>query len=1067
MPGEDDDLSMRATLDDAVSAVLARIEQRLDSLEGKLVEVNVAGRAAGEGVEEGAEQGEQALREEETQADKTKESVKGLGDETERSSKKTDAATSRWQRYQKQLGKTAKQLGGFGRVMKAVKFTLFIGLAFAAAGALAALGAAAVMATGGLMQMVPGLAALAPVGIAVMLAMKAAKLGMEELQPQVDVLKGKFDGLGAAVARGGLRQGLDYMIDRIDPFVSVLESGFERIGSSLGFGAEAMTNFITTSARLDQVDRLFVGFEQILDRLIPGVFSLSGGMMNLLDASMPAGKELAAMFSRAAASFDGWAAAQLRSGNAQLVMLNSLELLKRAGSVLGDVIAGLFRIFQIAGHEAGWMGLSIEAAAAKFRAWTESLAGGLAIRQYFIDSIPAIKEMALLIGDLLKMFFGLAASGDVAPLINQLRTEFLPAIGEALAMISGQGGLLPSVLSAGTELAKMFTSLDLGAITFLVTMFANLVTGITSFIANTPGMSTLVSLFALLWVVGGAVLSIVTAMIGAWTWLTVAVAGTGQLTVAQMLLNRTLVFGRNMLTILQLWWIGLGGTMGVVTTIMGAVRTAALFMWSALLTPIGLIIIAIVAVIAIIVLLWNNCAWFRDAVLAAWTWIQQAAINTWNWIRDAAINTWNAITGAVAVAVGVISAIWNWLWTNVFKPVIDFIIGYWTVVWNIVSFVVQTAVFIIVGIITLLALLLQAIWWVIATVATWVWQNVILPVIQFVAGIVIAIWTAIVAFFTWVWGIIVQQATFAWGIITAAAQAVGGFLMAIWNGIVAFFTWVWGIIVQQAQAAWSNIMAAVSAVVNWLRPVWEPIAAFFSGLFSNIATAGRSAFDGIRAAAGVVASVVRGAWDAVAGAVKGAYNAIARGWNSIPSITVPAWVPLIGGSTFSLPKLPTLWHGGKIAFDSAIVGEHGPEPLIGPSGQYMGMLGANGPEIASGLPRGGYVVPNLDTLTRMPGLLKTLPSGVGAAVARSVPGYAGALAPAARTTVVAPPAAAGRDRGDAAMAGALHAVARAVAERPPPIAASGPDVEEQVFAALRRWEQRKAIRSKYTYGGTS
>lgn len=50
--------------------------------------------------------------------------------------------------------------------------------------------------------------------------------------------------------------------------------------------------------------------------------------------------------------------------------------------------------------------------------------------------------------------------------------------------------------------------------------------------------------------------------------------------------------------------------------------------------PIALVALAIAAVIAIIVVLWNKCDWFREGVLAIWEAIKEGAINAWNAITE-------------------------------------------------------------------------------------------------------------------------------------------------------------------------------------------------------------------------------------------------------------------------------------------------------------------------------------------------------------------------------------------------------------------------------------------------
>lgn len=86
------------------------------------------------------------------------------------------------------------------------------------------------------------------------------------------------------------------------------------------------------------------------------------------------------------------------------------------------------------------------------------------------------------------------------------------------------------------------------------------------------------------------------------------------------------------------------------------VWTAAQWLLNVALTanPIGLIIIAIAALIAIIILIATKTTWFQTA--------------------------WKFMVKAVGAA-------WNWLWSNVIKPVIDFIVGYFKFLISIVTWV--------------------------------------------------------------------------------------------------------------------------------------------------------------------------------------------------------------------------------------------------------------------------------------------------------------------------------------------------------------------------------------------
>jgi hypothetical protein len=345
----------------------------------------------------------------------------------------------------------------------------------------------------------------------------------------------------------------------------------------------------------------------------------------------------------------------------------------------------------------------------------------------------------------------------------------------------------------------------------------------------------------------------------------------------------------------------------------------------------------------------------------------------------------------------------------VLKPVID----YFVALFQFAVFVVQAAWAILTG--------------AIAAAWNWLWSTVIKPVIDFFVAAWNAAMTAISAAAGFVWSAISAGITIFWGWLQPIFSTIGSAGSAVWAAISTAASIVWGAI----KTGWSA--------------VWD----FLSGIWQKLQGAGTGVWDAIKSAANAVGDTVKGVWNAIKTAVSGAWNFLARGWNSIPSVSIPDWVPIMGGKTFSLPKLPMLWKGGEVpGGGSAIVGEHGPEPLV-VNGRYSGMVGAGGPEVAS-IPKGGYVVPNLDTLRALPGLAKTIPSGVARAVASRVPGYAAQGG--------------GGDSGTAGLATAVRRLAQVVDERPPPIVANSADVAREVEEKLRRLQAERELRRKYSYG---
>lgn len=82
-----------------------------------------------------------------------------------------------------------------------------------------------------------------------------------------------------------------------------------------------------------------------------------------------------------------------------------------------------------------------------------------------------------------------------------------------------------------------------------------------------------------------------------------------------------------------------GAISGVVGFVSGTVIPAI----TAVVAAIGWVPIAIAAVIAIIILLWNKCEWFREAVTAVWTAIKSATVAAWNAIGTFLANLWSGI----------------------------------------------------------------------------------------------------------------------------------------------------------------------------------------------------------------------------------------------------------------------------------------------------------------------------------------------------------------------------------------------------------------------------------------
>lgn len=242
---------------------------------------------------------------------------------------------------------------------------------------------------------------------------------------------------------------------------------------------------------------------------------------------------------------------------------------------------------------------------------------------------------------------------------------------------------------------------------------------------------------------------------------------------------------------------------------------------------------------------------------------------------------WTNVTTALGTA-------WQWLWDTVLNPVFTAIGAVFTWIYNNIIMPIVTGIMIYIGL------------W--AAVITWLWNTVLSPVFN-----------AIGAVFNWIYSNVIspiigyiQLAIQGWGLVFQ--WLYGNIIKPVFDGVAAAFRWVWGTIIQ-------------------------PVVNFISGAITNVGNTVRSVFGGIGSFIGsafqAALNVVRGPINGIIGLV----NSAIRGLNSL-RVTIPDWVPIVGGQTWglSIPTIPMLARGAARAPGTFIAGERGPELVVGAPG---------------------------------------------------------------------------------------------------------------------------------------
>jgi phage-related protein len=274
----------------------------------------------------------------------------------------------------------------------------------------------------------------------------------------------------------------------------------------------------------------------------------------------------------------------------------------------------------------------------------------------------------------------------------------------------------------------------------------------------------------------------------------------------------------------------------------------------------GPIILPIFALVAAAKFLWNNWdkIWkdIQGAFLVAWHAVDaglQALQRAWNtaWGAFAAVigPVWNGIRAVVVGAISVISsvistgmnavrAVWNGIWSRVSADV--------AIVWNAIRPIIQTGISIISSAISTGMSVVRTVW------------N--------------AAWTAISAIVSAVWTVIRPIIQVGMTIISAAVSAGMTVVRAVWN------------------AAWTAISAVVSAVWAVIGPIVRVGIAAISAVVSTGMTVIRTAWN---AAWTVISTILSAIWTVIKAVVKAGmdwiFSPISTGMNAIKTVFSTVW----------------------------------------------------------------------------------------------------------------------------------------------------------------------------------
>lgn len=337
--------------------------------------------------------------------------------------------------------------------------------------------------------------------------------------------------------------------------------------------------------------------------------------------------------------------------------------------------------------------------------------------------------------------------------------------------------------------------------------------------------------------------------------------------------------------------------------------------------PIGLIVVAVVALVAGILWLWNNVAGFRNFWKAAWADTVKIAQATWTFLKNVFLEGWTYIKVTA-------QAFWAYL-----KPL--FMAG-----WNAIKVVIDAFVAI-----TKAAIANVTAWWAshgaeVMTVAKAIW-SFIYTIVKLYWGLVVTEvkigWTIIKTLFDVFWPPIWAVVKMLWenivGTFEVAWTIVSNAVKIGWAGILAVFKIAWATLTMAVKVAWDIIVGIFSVALDlvtghWSK-AWNDLLSMCHAIFGNIQSYISAVWNAIvnlfHSVVSGIAGIFSGVYNAIVGPFERAYNAVVGIVSSIKNQASSAMSSVGGFFGFAHGGIVGAAASGGPRSGLTMVGEHGRE----------------------------------------------------------------------------------------------------------------------------------------------
>lgn len=371
-------------------------------------------------------------------------------------------------------------------------------------------------------------------------------------------------------------------------------------------------------------------------------------------------------------------------------------------------------------------------------------------------------------------------------------------------------------------------------------------------------------------------------------------------------------------------------------------------------------VIAIVAALAAgFMYLWQTNEDFRANVTAIWAELQAS----FSELGAGIMQMINQLMPLIQQTAATVLSAFAQIASAVIPVLVEFINALLPVLMQIVQAILPVFVQLISALLPILSQIVTAIMPVIIQLL-----NTILPIIMQIIQAVLPILIQILNMLTPILNMIVSLLTPILNLIISLVEPILNLIMSAITPLINIFMSLINTVLQPIMPilqALANIFTAVlGAAIQAIQPIVQSLISIFQGLINFItgvfSGSWSSAWSGVVQVFGGIFNGLVGLVKAPINAVIGLVNSAINALNGI-SVTIPDWVPAVGGKTFgiNLPNIPMLATGG-FTDGVSIAGEEGMEAVISfdpayrdqniaiwqKAGQLLGALGSSSGENA-------------------------------------------------------------------------------------------------------------------------